>query len=73
MLKIKSTMKNKDSPLKTWEGLCKALKNADEEYCMQIFKEEEDGRRRPSFLRRIYGRLIKLQSQRKREELEEKL
>lgn len=55
--------------LQAWGTLNKEMQKITEEGCAELLKREKKGRRRLSFLLRIYGRFNKLRTQRERNEL----
>jgi len=59
--------------LKSWVALNNALRGADEDTCLTLIAEERRGRKRPTFLRRIYARLNKARADRERAELDKDL
>lgn len=60
----------KNPVLRTWVALNEAMKDADEEVCNKLLKEETKGRARKQFLKRIHSRLNKVRADRERAELE---
>lgn len=58
--------------LKTWVGLNKYIMTVDEEECQKLLIEEQNGRARKQFIRRIHCRLNKVRAERERAELLEK-
>ena len=58
--------------LKTWIALNDFVRTADEDQCQKLFTEEQNGRARKQFLRRIHCRLNKVRAERERSELLEK-
>lgn len=59
----------KNPVLRTWIELNEALRKADERLCQRLLKEEQAGRRRKQFLKRIHSRLNKVRADRERAEL----
>lgn len=58
------------APLETWAELNKVLmQTTDEDYLNALLGEEQFGRARKQFLRRIHSRLNKVRADREREEL----
>lgn len=55
--------------LLTWIALNDALREADERLCKELLAVESKGRRRPTFLRRIYGRLNRVRALREVQDL----
>lgn len=63
-----------DNPsLRTWLALNDAIRDADEEQCQELLKEELKGRRRKKFIMRIHSRINKVRADRERAELEAKM
>lgn len=58
-----------ETNLETWADLRKALGKATEEECQQLLDLEKEGKNRPTFLARIYGRYNMLRAERERREL----
>ena len=58
--------------LQTWLTLNDALRDADEDICQKLLKEELKGRKRKQFIKRIHSRLNKVRADRERAELEVK-
>ena len=62
----------KNPALKTWIALNDFVRTANEDQCQKLFEEEQSGRARKQFLRRIHCRLNKVRAERERNELLEK-
>ena len=62
----------KNPVLKTWIALNDFVRTANEDQCQKLFEEEQNGRARKQFLRRIHCRLNKVRAERERNELLEK-
>lgn len=59
----------KNPVLQTWVALNEAIMGMGEADCKRLLKEEQRGRCRQQFLRRIHSRLNKVRADREREEL----
>lgn len=59
----------KNPSLLSWIALNAFLMQADEVACAALLKEEQRGRRRAMFLKRIHSRLNKVRADRERSEL----
>jgi hypothetical protein len=59
----------KNPSLQSWLALNQELRGADEGHCRALLKEEQAGRRRRQFLKRIHSRLNKVRADRERQEL----
>lgn len=59
----------KNPLLQSWVALNEGLRDADEKLCQRLLKEEQAGRKRKQFLKRIHSRLNKARADREREEL----
>ena len=55
--------------LKTWIDLNEYIMTVGEEECQKLLVEEQNGRARKQFLRRIHCRLNKVRAERERAEL----
>lgn len=62
-------MADKPNPLETWKALNKKLENATEKECWDLLKKEKDGKNRPQFKLRIFGRANKMRTERERKEI----
>jgi len=59
-----------DNPvLSTWIGLNDFLRDATQEQCEELLKEECEGCNRKQFVKRIHSRLNKVRADRERKEL----
>lgn len=56
--------------LQSWLALNDALRDATEQVCNNLLKEELNGRKRKQFIKRIHSRLNKVRADRERHELE---
>jgi hypothetical protein len=63
-------MKKPNPALRSWTALNDAVRDADEDTCRALLKEELGGRKRKQFVKRIYSRLNKVRADRERAELE---
>jgi len=59
----------KNPSLQSWLALNQELREADEDSCRALLKEERAGRKRRQFLKRIHSRLNKVRADRERQEL----
>lgn len=59
----------KNPSLQSWLALNQELREADEDLCRSLLKEERAGRKRRQFLKRIHSRLNKVRADRERQEL----
>lgn len=55
--------------LKTWIALNDFVRTADEDACQALLLEEQEGRARKQFIRRIHCRLNRVRAERERAEL----
>lgn len=55
--------------LQTWTNLNDFMRNATEEDCEKLSKEEREGRNRIQFIRRIHSRMNRVRADRERNEL----
>jgi len=58
-----------DEALANWRATAKCLSKADEDSTKQLLDHERNGKSRPLFLNKIYGRYSKLRAERERREL----
>lgn len=58
-----------DEPLRTWAGLNEHINTLDEAECWALLAAEKKGKRRVSFMLRIYGRANRLRTESERKEL----
>ena len=59
----------KNPALKTWIALNDFVRTANEDQCQNLLVEEQNGRARKQFMRRIHCRLNKVRAERERAEL----
>lgn len=53
----------------TWRDLNRHLQTISEEDCLALLREEQRGKRRQSYVMRLYGRYTQLREQRERADL----
>lgn len=58
-----------DTALSNWKSLNDFLRNATEQQCTELLKQEKKGKARVQFLIRIHGRFNVLRAERERGEL----
>lgn len=66
----KAKDRNLTEVLSSWISLNDALKNAGEDYCIQLLEHEKKNKKRKQFLKRVHSRLNKVRADRERAELE---
>lgn len=57
--------------LQSWLALNEAIRDAGEDQCKELMKEEVKGRKRKQFIKRIHSRLNKVRADRERSEFDE--